>query len=147
MWTDPVTILDGEDEETLIKRFVELSAAYPTYSIFEIAQETFRGLPDAELRSGQAAIAWGNSLAIKERIRKRKRGEVEEVEEYTKEDWLAEILAVTRDTLLTANAKKVMLDGLNSYGDGKGWRHKPADAGRDDSKRRLPNITFIEIQE
>lgn len=144
-WSNPspVTLFDGEDEEELIERFVQLSVSYPEYTCLDIAAEVFRLLPDSSLRAGQAGLVWGNRLDIKERIRKAKLGGSVKNEEYTKEDWLAEILATSRDPLLPANAKKVKLDGLRDYGDGMGWRLKPAEGGRDDKGIMFPVINYI----
>lgn len=145
MWTTPVPILDDEDEAELIARFVEYSARYPTYPVFEIAQHVFRGLRDPEARANQAALVWGNSLEVKERIRKAKLNGGSEPEAYTKEKWQNEVLAVARDDELTATQRKSKIDGLNLYAQGMGWLARPAEANKAEEKpRSFPTFVFAQ---
>ncbi|CAB4131761.1 hypothetical protein UFOVP131_32 [uncultured Caudovirales phage] len=145
MWNAPVPIFDDEDEAELINSFVEYSARYPTYPTFEIAQYVFRNQRDPEMRANQAALVWGNSLDIKERIRRAKQNGGVEPEEYTKEKWQAEVLAIARDDELSAVQRKSKIDGLNLYAQGMGWLAKPADAGKDDNRApQMPTFVFAQ---
>jgi hypothetical protein len=70
MWETPVPIFDDEDENELITKFVELSARYDgQYSPMEITAHIFKNLRDPFPRANQAAMQWGSSLDILERIR------------------------------------------------------------------------------
>lgn len=148
MWTAPVTILDGEDENALIARYVELSARYRDYSIFHIMQEVFRGLPDAELRAGQAAIAWGNSLEIKERIRKaiaNGGSEPDAVEEISEEEAnYRAAMAIFNDETAPWTVRHKFFNTAQQI---KGYLKDTVDAKGGGEKRRVPNITFVEIQQ
>jgi hypothetical protein len=148
-WTSPVTIFDDEDEEALIAEYVRLSIEYPDYPPFAIAQEVFSDKRDFALRANQAALVWSNRLDIKERIRKGRRGDQIDLDEYTKAKWLAEILATSRDDTMPANAKKVKLDGLRDYGDGMGWRVKPAEPKGEGEgrKRQHASFTFVKYDD
>lgn len=144
MWADKPLILEDEDEAALIASFVELSARYPDRDSFEIAAHVFRNLFDPLLRSQQAALCWSRDLDIQERIRKAKsNGNVEE--EYTKEKWHAETLAIVRDERLGPQAKKATLDGLRLIGEANGWIIKAIDKKiTDGTKRELPRFVIAQ---
>lgn len=132
MWNAPVIIFDDENEDELINEFIRLRAQFPNRDVYEITAHIFRNLKDPELRSAQAAMQWNKDLAIADRIENYKQDQ----EEYTKEKWQDEILAVTRDGKLTAQDRKSRLDGLRIYGEGQGWIVKAVD--KTTNNKRLP---------
>jgi ATP-dependent DNA ligase len=147
MWQDmqtPLPIFEGEDEVELVRRFVELRAAYPesTYNNFELCQYIFRDLRDPSMRANQAALCWGNDLEIKERIRKAKLNGNKEPEELTKENWQARVLAVIEDTALTPQEKKAKLDGYRLYAEANNWIVKTVDKSTKDTTVRFPQVIY-----
>lgn len=143
MWTAPVPIFEDEDEDALIGEFVKLSALYPNYDPIEIARHIFKDLRDPELRAGQAAMQWLKDITIKERIRKARRdGNIDDKPKLTKDQLQAKILATTEDTNLTAQEKKVMIEGYQAYAQNEGWLIKAVEAKVDDNRRfRVPIIS------
>lgn len=143
-WDAPVPIFEDEDENALISKFVELMAAhYPNYTIFEIADEVFKGLRDPGMRSQQAALIWFKEINIKERIKAAKRNGNKEFKELTKNEWLAELLSVTRDDNLSSQDKKVRLEGLKIYGESQhGWFTKAIEKILQDNTARYPSVRF-----
>jgi len=146
MWTAPVTILDDEDEGELLSRFVELSAAYPAYTPFDIAQEVFRGKENAELRANQAGLIWGNKLEIKERIRKARLNGGTEPEEISEEEAsYRKAMAMFNDENVPWTVRYKFFELAQKI---KGFIKDTAEPGKDSSNRRnFPVIAFKEYQD
>ena len=100
MWGEQL-IREDEDEAALKADFVRLSALYPNASPIEIGNHVFRSLKDPGMRGASAGTFWSMDLAIQERIREYKLtgGRSEQVITLpTKEEALAEVVAIARDT-------------------------------------------------
>jgi hypothetical protein len=142
-WETPVPIFEDEDEDALISKFVEMSAAYPNYSPMTIANHVFANLKDPTLRANQAAVQWSGRLDILERIRIAKLNGCREPKPLTQADLQAKYLALAEDDGLTSNEKKARKDIYDSIMRLNGWEKKAADAGDDDkNKRHFPQIVF-----
>ena len=102
MWETPVPIFEDEDEDQLISEFVRLSALYPTYSAYEVAQVVFKGLKDPIMRANQAAMQWSSDLTIKERIRKAALVGANQQEIDSKETKLRKLEAIYNDPNIKA---------------------------------------------
>lgn len=143
MWdtvSTPVPIFEDEDEAELIKAFVELSARYPNYPAFAIAQHIFKDLRDPVLRANQAALQWSQDLNIRVRIDKARANGNAEPEALTKEALQAKIFAVIEDTTITSTEKKVKIDGLMGIAELNGWKVKAVEKKTEDVSRRFPVI-------
>lgn len=143
MWdtvSTPVPIFEDEDEAELIKAFVELSARYPNYPAFAIAQHIFKDLRDPVLRANQAALQWSEDLAIKERIRQAKLNGNREPEVLTKEALQAKIFATIEDETIGYSEKKVRIEGYMAIAELHGWKVKAVEKRNEDVTRRFPVV-------
>ncbi len=140
MWNAAVTLFDDENEEALIERFVELSAAWPNEDPISICRFIFETMKDPELRAGQAAIVWSNSLAIKERIRQLRLNGKPDAETVTKENLQAKILAATEDDGLSHHDKKAKIEGYMAYAQLNGWVVKAIEKKTENLNPRFPQV-------
>ncbi len=140
MWNTPVIIFDDEDESKLQQQFVELSARWPEYPNFDIAQEVFKGLRDPEARANQAALVWGNSLAIKERIRKaRDNGGSEPAEMTEEEKYIRKCEAEANNP---DNTGPVRFKWFELAAKMRGLIKENSEAGKEDTTTALPIIRY-----
>ena len=130
MWADDLVLLDGENEDELLDRFIELCAAFPDYPYTDIAIAVFKEkqLPDAVSRGFNAVRYWLESgdlsrkTLILDRIRKLKQeGGKKSDYPQTKDDWLKLMFTTIMDDKIHPQDKKARLDGLKTYGQSMGW--------------------------
>ena len=141
MWSVEVPIFDNEDEAKLKASFVELSARYKDYPAADIAREVFKGLVDCDSRASQASILWGNSLEIKERIRRCRENNGKEPTPMTEEEeHLAWVKSQSRNDELTPSAQ---FKYAELYARMKGYIKDTVDPKADsNTKRQLPQMVI-----
>lgn len=145
MWSAPILLFDGEDEEALKAEFVRLSALYPAYPPGEIAQVVFKHLPDPVLRSQQAADAWMAELEVKERIRQaRLNGGVEPRPILSKEQQIAQLQALADDDKTPIKEK---LAAHRLIAEMQGYVVKAVEKKIDDNRRRFPSVVIAQYAE
>lgn len=146
MWNNAPLIYEDEDEAELKAAYISARIKYPNYDIFSIADYVFRNQRDPELRGRQAATIWEKDLETQEAIRK---GQIngEEEEALTKSQLQAKILAVTENDNLTAQEKKVRIEGYMAYAENEGWRIKAVDKKSTKTNTGRREIIFAQRQD
>jgi hypothetical protein len=142
-WDAPLIIFEDEDEDELINEFIRLSALYPAYEPFEIAQVVFENLKDPTFRANHAAMKWSSNLSIKKRIDEARAGigiTGEVIKD--KDDWERRVLATIQDATLNAQEKKVRIDGYNAIAKVRGYID-----GEDDNKRGAGGVVLNFIRD
>ncbi len=142
-WDTPVPIFEDEDEDELVARFVELSAAHSNEPPIAITNYIFEKLRDPIARANQAALRWSTNLSIRERIRQAKNNGGKELKKITKDELQAKILATTEDETLHHLEKRVRLQGYMNYAQTEGWVMKENDGEDNEGKKQhFPQIVF-----
>jgi hypothetical protein len=145
MWSAPILLFDGEDEEALKAEFIRLSAIYQAYSPGEIAEVVFKNLPDPILRSHQAASVWMADLEVKERIRQAKlNGGIEPRPILSKEQQIAQLQALADDDKTPIREK---LAAHRLIAEMQGFVVKAVEKTVDDKRRRFPQVVLAQYAE
>ncbi len=144
-WDAPILLFEGEDEEALKAEFIRLSAIYPAYPPYEIAQVVFKGLRDPLLRSQQAADVWIADLEVKERIRQaRLNGGVEPRPILTKEQQIAQLQALAEDSQ-TPVKEKLLAHRL--IAEMQGYVIKAVEKSVTDKRAHFPQVVIAQYAE
>lgn len=141
MWSAAPTILEGEDEEALKSRFIQLVASYPSHNPYEIAEHVFKDLRDPGLRSQQAAMIWLKDVEVLERIRLYRLNGGDEVRPVKSKEQLILELEV-----IAENDKTPIKERIAAYAQiarMQGYEIKAVEMTTNDkTERKLPQFTF-----
>jgi hypothetical protein len=141
MWTQPVTLLDDEDESVLKGEFIRLMALHPTRTADEIAAYVFRHQRDPGLRSSQAAMVWLKDIDVLERIRHaRLNGGIEPSGIHTLEEKLRKLQVLYEDE---SQDLKDRLSAMRLHAEMSGQIVKAIDKRVDNNAKTKSFPTFV----